>query len=139
MMAHTPFGYRIVAGKIEVHEYEANQLKKLFKEYLLGASMSNAGKKANINRNHSSITKLLTDERYLGDEIFPPLIARDTFEQANQERFKRAKQLGRLNKKKEEVPFKLNCSFSLQEIKEQYDNPIKQAEYVYSLIQSEVT
>ena len=138
-MAHTPFGYHLVAGKIEVHEYEANQLKKLFKEYLLGASMSKAGKKANINRNHSSITKLLTDERYLGDEIFPPLIARDTFEQANQERFKRAKQLGRLNKKKEEMLPEVAYSFSLQEIKEQYDNPIKQAEYVYSLIQSEVT
>lgn len=139
MMVHTPFGYRIGAGKIEVDELEASQLKKLFKEYLLGASMSNAGKKANINRNHSGITRLLTDERYLGNEIFPPLITRDIFEQVKQERFKRAKKLGRLNKRKEEVPHELTYSFYLQEIKQQYDNPIKQAEYVYSLIQSEVT
>lgn len=138
-MAHTPFGYQIVSGKVFVNEQEAEQLKTLFKAYVSGLSMPNAGKKANINRTHSGITRLLTDERYLGNEIFPALISKEVFERAQQERYKRAKKLGRLNRKKKEERFQPSYEFFITEIEKEYDNPIKQAEYVYSLIQSEVT
>ncbi|WP_340083772.1 recombinase [Siminovitchia sp. FSL H7-0308] len=138
-MAHTPFGYQIVGGKVFVNEQEAERLKTLFKAYLSGKSMQNAGKKANINRTHSGITRLLTDERYLGNEIFPALISKEVFECAQEERHKRAKKLGRLNRKKKEERFQPSYEFLINEIEKEYDNPIKQAEYVYSLIQSEVT
>jgi len=138
-MAHTPFGYRIVSGKVFVNKQEAEQLKTLFKAYLSGLSLPNAGKKANINRTHSGITRLLTDERYLGNEVFPALITKEVFERAQQERYKRAKKLGRLNRKKKEERFQPSYEFLIAEIEKEYENPIKQAEYVYSLIQSEVT
>lgn len=138
-MAHTPFGYAIVNGKIEVHAKEAEQLKLLIASYLSGQSLANAARESGINRSHGGITRILTDERYLGNELFPRLISKEQFEQLKNERFKRAKKLGRLNRTKEEEPFISCFKFTIGEVENKYDNPIKQAEYVYSLIKEEVT
>ena len=94
-MAHTPFGYAIVNGKIETHARESEQLKLLIQSYLSGKSLANAAKDSGINRSHGGITRILTDERYLGNEIFPSLISKEQFEKLKEERFKRAKKLGR--------------------------------------------
>ena len=138
-MAHTPFGYAIVNGKIEVHAREAEQLKLLIQSYLSGKSLANAARESGINRSHGGITRILTDERYLGNEIFPRLISKEQFEQLKEERFKRAKKLGRLNRTKEEETFTPSFKFTIGKVENKYDNPIKQAEYVYSLIKEEVT
>ena len=138
-MAHTPFGYTIINGKIEVHAKEAEQLKHLIKSYLSGQSLADAAKNSGINRSHGGITRILTDERYLGNEIFPRLILKEQFEQLKEERFKRAKKLGRLNRTKEEESFTPPFAFTIRKVENKYDNPIKQAEYVYSLIKEEVT
>lgn len=138
-MAHTPFGYEIVDGKIEIHAREAEQLKLLIQSYLSGKSLANAAKDSGINRSHGGIVRILTDERYLGNETFPKLISEEQFEQLKEERFKRAKKLGRLNRAKKEEKFKPIFTFTIGKVEEKYDNPIKQAEYVYSLIKEEVT
>lgn len=138
-MAHTPFGYEIVNGEIQVQEFEANQLKQLIQSYLAGESLANAAKEAGINRSHSGITRILTDERYLGNEIFPRLVSKEQFEQLKEERFKRAKKLGRLNRTKAEETFTPSFTFTIGKVEDKYDNPIKQAEYVYSLIKEEMT
>ncbi|GED20851.1 recombinase [Kurthia gibsonii] len=138
-MAHTPFGYAIVNGKIEVHAKEAEQLKLLIASYLSGQSLANAANDSGINRSHGGITRILTDERYLGNGIFPRLISKSQFEQLKEERFKRAKKLGRLNRTKEEESFTPPFAFTIEKVENKYDNPIKQAEYVYSLIKEEVT
>ena len=138
-MAHTPFGYEIVDGKIEIHAREAEQLKLLIQSYLSGKSLANAARESGINRSHGGITRILTDERYLGNEIFPRLISKEQFEQLKEERFKRAKKLGRLNRTKKEETFTPSFKFMIGTVENKYDNPIKQAEYVYSLITEEVT
>ncbi|HJB24797.1 MAG TPA: recombinase family protein [Candidatus Jeotgalibaca pullicola] len=138
-MAHTPFGYEIVDGKIEIHAREAEQLKLLIQSYLSGKSLANAARESGINRSHGGITRILTDERYLGNEIFPRLISEEQFERLKEERFKRAKKLGRLNRMKEEETFTPSFTFTIEKVEDKYDNPIKQAEYVYSLIKEEVT
>ena len=136
-MAHTPFGYQIKSGKIVIYKEEADQLEKLIKSYLSGQSLANAAKEAGVKRNHGGVTRLLTDERYLGTDIFPPLIPKELFEKIKSERYKRAKKLGRLNKKPDETPFEIP-TFTIPTIDNRYDNPYKQAEYVYSLIESVV-
>ena len=138
-MAHTPFGYAIVNGKIETHARESEQLKLLIQSYLSGKSLANAAKDSGINRSHGGITRILTDERYLGNEIFPSLISKEQFEKLKEERFKRAKKLGRLNRTKEKESFTPPSAFTIGKVEDKYDNPIKQAEYVYSLIKEEVT
>ena len=137
-MAHTPFGYEIVNGKVEVHKQEAKQLKLLIKSYLSGKSLADAAKESSINRTHGGITRILTDERYLGNEMFPRLISKSQFEQLQEERFKRAKKLGRLNRAKEEETFTPCFEFTIGIVEKKNESPIKQAEYVYSLIKEEV-
>ena len=138
-MVHTPFGYAIVDGKIEIHVRESEQLKLLIQSYLSGKSLANAATDSGINRSHGGITRILTDERYLGNETFPRLISKEQFEQLKEERFKRAKKLGRLNRIKAEETFTPSFTFTIGKVEEKYNNPIKQAEYVYSLIKEEVT
>ncbi|MGO4936405.1 hypothetical protein ACTQ54_01985 [Fundicoccus sp. Sow4_H7] len=74
----------------------------------------------------------------MGNEIFPRLISEEQFERLKEERFKRAKKLGRLNRMKEEETFTPSFTFTIEKVEDKYDNPIKQAEYVYSLIKEEV-
>lgn len=124
---------------MQVHEFEANQLKQLIQSYLAGKSLANEAKESGINRSHGGISRILTDERYLGNEMFPGLISKEQFEQLKEERYKRAKKLGRLNRVKEEKSFTPCFEFSIGKIKKKNENPIKQAEYVYSLIKEEVT
>lgn len=138
-MAHTPFGYTIINGKIEVHAKEAEQLKHLIKSYLSGQSLADAARESGINRSHGGITRILTDERYLGNEMFPRLISKEQFERLKEERYKRAKKLGRLNRVKEKESFTPSFKFTIGKMENKYDNPIKQAEYAYSLITEEVT
>lgn len=138
MMAHTPFGYQIENGKVVINKEESKQLQHLFQAYLSGLSLANAAKEAGIKRTHGGVTRMLTDERYLGTDIFPTLISKELFEKVTLERYEREKRLGRLSKKQEETPFEIP-TFTIPTIDNKYDNPYKQAEYVYSLIESAVT
>lgn len=137
-MPHIPYGYKIVEGKAVVDQMEASKLKELFNAYLSGLSLMDAAEKAGIKRYHATIARMLTNKRYLGDEYYPKIIDRDTFYKVEDEKIRRAKMLGRIwdDKPKEEV--NKSFRFSMPTPEELYDDPFKQAEYAYSLIESEV-
>ena len=137
-MPHIPYGYKIVEGKAVVDQMEASKLKELFNAYLSGLSLMDAAEKAGIKRYHATIARMLTNKRYLGDEYYPKIIDRDTFYKVEDEKIRRAKMLGRIwdDKPKEEVNKSFRFSMPTQD--ELYDDPFKQAEYAYSLIESEV-
>lgn len=137
-MPHIPYGYKIVEGKAVVDQMEASKLKELFNAYLSGLSLMDAAEKAGIKRYHATIARMLTNKRYLGDEYYPKIIDRDTFFKVEDEKMRRAKMLGRIwdDKPKEEV--NKSFRFSMPTPDELYDDPFKQAEYAYSLIESEV-
>jgi hypothetical protein len=137
-MPHIPYGYKIVEGKAVVDQMEASKLKELFNAYLSGLSLMDAAEKAGIKRYHATIARMLTNKRYLGDEYYPKIIDRDTFYKVEDEKIRRAKMLGRIwdDKPKEEV--NKSFRFSMPTPDELYDDPFKQAEYAYSLIESEV-
>ena len=52
---------------------------------------------------------------------------------------KRAAVLGRLNRVPKESANKAPTIFTIRDIKKQFDNPVTQAEYIYSLIEIEVS
>lgn len=137
-MPHIPYGYMIVEGKAVVDQMEASKLKELFNAYLSGLSLMDAAEKAGIKRYHATIARMLTNKRYLGDEYYPKIIDRDTFYKVEDEKIRRAKMLGRIwdDKPKEEV--NKSFRFSMPTPDELYDDPFKQADYAYSLIESEV-
>ena len=138
MMSHIPFGYIIQNGKAVVNEKEAVQVKELFGAYLSGLSLTEAAKNAGIKRCHTSIARMLTDKRYVEDKFYPPIISRDTFEEVQLERRRRAEALGRIYDHKGNEEKYLNFRFYASMPDKLYDDPFQQAEYAYSLIKSEV-
>ena len=138
MMSHIPFGYTIQNGRAVINEEEAVKIKKLFKVYLSGLSLSEAAKNAGIKRCHTSIARMLSDKRYVEDKFYPPIISRDTFEEVQLERRRRAEALGRIYEHKGNEKKCLNFKFHASMPDNLYDDPFQQAEYAYSLIKSEV-
>ncbi|MBV1757994.1 MAG: recombinase family protein [Dethiosulfatibacter sp.] len=137
-MAHTPLGYRIVNGKAVVDGEKAKQLHALFKAYIAGLALKASAESAGIMVTHSSIGRMLRNEKYLGTDFYPPIIEKATFEAAELERMKRAKALGRIyNYGDVEVTKPMKHIFKIGKIEQKYDDPFKQAEYTYSLIESE--
>ena len=137
-MGHTPFGYRIENGVAVIDEDAAGKLRTLYANYLNGMSLKNAANEAGIETFHASAKRLLMTEHYLGDDFYPAIIDKGTFDQVQAERIKRAAALGRLNRKSTRKTPKIPTQFSIGAIMEHYDNPTTQAEYVYGLLKGEV-
>lgn len=137
-MSHTPFGYRIENGKAVIDKEAAKQIKTLFQSYLSGDSLATAAKKAGIKAFHSGIGRILRNNRYLGDGYYPAIIDKDTFNMAEAERIMRADRLGRIKKPEQEKEIVYPTAFRMKEGTEEFDDPFAQAEYAYSLIETEV-
>lgn len=132
------YGYKIVDGKAVVDKPAQKKIQLLFQNYLAGMSLSKAAEEAGIYIPHGMVAKLLSNQHYLGDSFYPQLIDKSTFEKAAVERKHRAEKLGRTNLKKIIVEKKAPTNFTLSKIEEYYDDPARQAEYLYSLIQEDV-
>ena len=136
-MGHTPYGYRIENGKAIIDEQAAEQIKTLFQSYLTGDSLATAAKKAAIKSFHAGVGRMLQNKRYLGDEYYPAIIDPDTFAAAEAERIRRAEKLGRIREPEVKREVVYPSTFRTIEGTERFDDPFQQAEYAYSLIESE--
>ncbi|HNZ15001.1 MAG TPA: recombinase [Anaerolineaceae bacterium] len=136
-MSHTPYGYRIINGKAVIDEQAAERIKILFQSYLTGDSLATSAKKADIKAFHAGIGRMLQNRRYLGDEYYPAIIDPDTFEAAIAERIRRAEKLGRIHEAEKQKDVVYPSTFHFIEGTECFDDPFQQAEYAYSLIESE--
>ena len=137
-MSHIPFGYRIVNGKAVADDVAAEQIKALFQAYVSGDSLSEAAKRAGIKASHSVGGRILKNVRYLGDAFYPAIIDAETFKAAESERIRRAEK--RIRNKKPEVKKEaaFPTSFRFNESTQEYSDPFEQAEYAYSLIETEM-
>ncbi len=86
-----PFGYQICGGRISVNSSEADIVKYIFRAYIGGASFNDI--KSNLlNRpvaydvdkawNKNMIARILGDRRYVGTNVYPPILPRKEFEVA---------------------------------------------------------
>ena len=137
-MGHTPFGYRIVGGVAVIDKTAAATVRNLYKNYLSGMGLATAAKEAGLYTYHGTAKRIMCNRNYLGDEFYPAIIDAEIFEQVQQELTKRAAKLGRLDLKPKEKIIKVPTRFSIDEITKQLPDPLLQAEYIYSLIRSEV-
>ena len=137
-MGHTPYGYRIVDGRAVIDEAAATQIRELYKNYLSGLSLTNAAKEARLDLLHSGAKRMMRNKHYLGDDFYPAIIDKDSFDAVEVELNKRSTKLGRNNRYSAPKVKRPPTAFRLGDITENYDNPIRQAEYLYSLIESEV-
>lgn len=137
-MGHIPYGYRIENGKAVVDEIASERVKELFSGYLAGLSLKGAAKKAGIDCYHATVSKMLQNKHYLGDEFYPSIIDEEIFEKARLEKQKRAEKLGRIWEPKDVPKTNYPVKFKVKPLVQKYEDPYKQAEYAYSLIESEV-
>lgn len=137
-MGHTPLGYRIENGIAVIDEEAAAKVRQLYKNYLSGLSLTNAAKVAGINALHAGSKRIMQNKHYLGDDFYPAIIDKETFIAAGREIRRRSEKLGRNNRFKEIPEKKTPILFRFGDITAYFDNPAKQAEYLYSLIESEV-
>lgn len=117
-MGHTPYGYRIENGAAFIDEKKSNRIQALFKEYLSGLSLSSAAKKAGINAYHGTAGNMLRNKKYLGDGFYPAIVDKETFKQAEIERQKRARKLGRVYESKEQEKPEQDFDFTIGSIDE---------------------
>ena len=67
-----------------------------------------------MEKNSSSVKRILTNEKYLGNEIYPKIIDRESFEKAGQMLKERAVAMGRVWENEEEI-IKGPCKFRYRE------------------------
>jgi hypothetical protein len=96
-MRRIPIGYKIENGAAVIDEAEAAKIRALFEAYNSGLALKDAADEAGLSGYHSSIGRMLKNTHYLGDDYYPAIIDRDTFEETQLIRFKRAKSLGRIH------------------------------------------
>lgn len=80
---------------------------------------------------------MLKNPHYLGDDYYPAIIDRETFDKAAAERLRRAESLGRIREPEGREKIAVPVSFYTRQAERKYDDPFLQAEYAYSLIESE--
>lgn len=138
-MRHLPLGYRIENGEAKIDERTADQVRNLFAFYNEGFSLRDAADKVGLTGFHSSIGRILKNEKYLGDDYYPALIDRETFEKTQMLRYEKAKSLGRLHdySEVESSPKLGKVTFKLGAVPQKYDDPYEQAAFAYSLIETE--
>lgn len=138
-MKHTPYGYNIVGGKAVVDEEKAENLKKIIDAYLSGMSFAAAAETVGLKMSHCGVKRMIQNTKYLGDSFYPAILSEETARRIEEERLKRAKQLGRDNKaKKSFSPVLVETEFTSPKAEPKYDDPVLQAQYAYSLIESGV-
>ena len=137
-MAHIPYGYKIVNGKAEVDEKQAEAVRKLFDGYIAGFGLKTASENAGLDIFHGSAGRMLRNTHYLGDEYYPAVIDRERFDKAEEIRMSRASSLGRVRELQDAPKPMADTMFTMPFVERKFADPFEQAEYAYSLIESEV-
>lgn len=137
IMGHTPYGYKIENGKAVIDEPAATKIRTLYTNYLSGLALVAAAKASGIDTYHGTVKRMLQNRHYIGDNFYPAIIDTTTYKRANAELTARATTMRRLNKVTF-LPIKVApTNFTMKEITNHFPDPLKHAEYLYSLIESE--
>lgn len=137
-MKHTPYGYNIVGGMAVINEEQAAAIRQTCENYLSGMSMTQAARISGININHSGVKRLMLNPRYLGDDFYPAILTPEIAQAVEAERQRRDALYKGTRYTKEEVKISIPVSFTMRKFSQKYKDPVKQAEYAYSMIESEV-
>lgn len=103
-------------------------------------SFKNAAAAVGLAMSHCGVKRLMLNKRYVGDSFYPPILAKETVRRVEAERLRREKVLGRDRWKGKGVPEgTIITKFFAPKITLKYDDPVRQAEYAYTQIRSEVS
>ena len=85
----TPFGYKVEMGRIVINHEESIVVKQIFDWGSQGYSLSKISSMVSqsfpsIQFNKNKVSRILKDARYVGDDIFEPIVDQETFEKVDQ-------------------------------------------------------
>lgn len=138
LMKHAPYGYEIIDGKAVVNEEQAETVRAFYKGYISGLALTVAAKEVGLNLCHASAGKWLRNKHYLGDDFYPTIIDKETFDKAEEVRIAKASSLGRIRELKTTNLPDVPTKFIMKQATQKYTDAFDKAEYLYSLIESEV-
>lgn len=102
---HMPIGYSLMEGKIQIDESKSIIVKRIFRDYAAGASLLVIARELKaegfLNANnqpqwyHGTVSKILDNVKYQGDELYPQLIDKELFGKVQNCRKERCTELGR--------------------------------------------
>lgn len=146
----TPCGYKIQDGKAVCDPAAAGRIRIFFHWYLEGFSIKEAKDMAGLNVSNSTAGNILKNKTYLGDDFYPAIIDRETFDKVAKEREMRYDALSRFRHTDPVPPVPVRDTFRMVSAKagtartnEQKENALfpqgmrncaKRAAYLYSLI-----
>lgn len=132
-MARLCYGYMIKDGKLVINEKEAENIRGIFKNYLKGNSLIKSAEIIGLKKNNSSVKRILTNKKYLGNENYPKIIDKKSFDMAGQMLKDRAIALGRVREKEEEkIAVSVKFLYDKEEVLPL--DPFERASYQYSRI-----
>ena len=134
-MSRLCYGYTIRDGRLEIQEKEAENIRKIFKNYLAGNALIKSANLVGLKKNSSSVKRILTNKKYLGNDIYPKIIDRESFEKAGQMLKERAVAMGRVWAKEEKI-IKVPCKFRYKEEGVLPIDSFERASHQYNLIEA---
>ena len=115
-----PFGYCMKNGKIQLKSNEAKAVEMIFKEYLKGGSLNDiavlmmseniAYTEVSEKWNKNMVKRILENEKYLGNDVYPPLIETDIFHKANQKKQIKALSVNAISKELQTIRSLTYCT-----------------------------
>ena len=137
-LGHTPYGYRIENGAAVINEEEAEKVRTVFQAYISGRGFRDSAGVAGLEMSHTSVKRILKNRHYIGDDFYPAIVAREEFDAAEAEHRKRLETTGKgYGTRKARTGPGVKTAFIIRPAVRKLKDPYEQAEYIYSLIESE--
>ncbi|MDO5714926.1 MAG: recombinase [Tissierellia bacterium] len=132
-MTHIPYGYKIENGKYIIDEEKAKDVRVLFQNYMEDKVLIKAIKNTGIRKNHSTIKRMLSNKKYVGDEGYPTIIDNETFNIVADILIEKTKiRNAHVNNGKRRV---IPREFYIKKAEMDITDPFKKAKWIYSRIE----
>lgn len=115
-----PFGYCMKNGEITTEPKEVYAVVTIFNEYLNGKSLVVIAKLMETEKiryfedserwNKNMVKRIIENEKYLGNDTYPQIIAENIFKQANVKRVRKATRLSLISDDLQEIRNRTYCS-----------------------------
>lgn len=114
------FGYCMKNGEITTEPKEVYAVVTIFDEYLKGKSLSEIAKLMETEKirynadsdkwNKNMVKRIIENEKYLGNDTYPQIIAENIFKQDNEKRVRKATSLNLISDDLQEIRNRTYCS-----------------------------
>ena len=133
-----PYGYRMIQGRVEIQEEEAERLRTYFRRFLDGETMAEAARFAGLPLSSSNLRFLLYQKAYAGTEHFPAIISQEERDRLMSERVRRQIERKNLSRRQPAKYVQVHTHFELMEIPLEKKNMSAQdcANHLYNRIRA---